>query len=721
VSKGKKSPSNIAGQTHYSQIAVSRYVAWARGQLNQLLSIILEFGHFSALARSAYLAFPYYGIMKSTFLHLALAMLLLDSATAQKNTHLSSPDGKLDFSFGLVSHKPAYSVSFKGKPVIGESFLALSFSDGRFAEDLKMDKPAYHQAVESYELVVGKTKKVSDPYNEVLIILHQTTAPFRQINLRVRVFNEAVAFRYEFPRQPGLEELVLTDENTAFGLAADAVVHTLLLPNYTSSHEGKYSALPFSQLQGDTLMDMPTLFELPGQLYLAITEANLLDYAGMYLSKVDGVLRSKLSPLPGQTEIKVRASTPHNSPWRVLLISDRVGALIESNVITDLAEPCRVEDLSWIKPGKTTFPWWNGNVTADTLNAPGNNFVTQQYYIDFCARSGLQYHSVVEYGLHQWYVDDGVGFQPGPHADVTRAVPGLDMKQVCDYGKSKGVGIRVWVHWAALYPKLDQAFDQFEQWGIQGMMVDFMDRDDQLMVNMQTEMLQKAAAHHLHIQFHGAYKNTGLSRTYPNEFTREGTLNYEANKWSKNMTPDHDIIMPFTRMLAGSTDYHLGGFRAVPDSAFVIQYTRPLMMGTRGHMLAMYVVLENYLAMVCDYPAAYEGQPGFDFICSVPTVWDQTKVLDAQVGQYILIARRKGGDWYVGAITNHQARSLQIPLDFLGDGTYQADMYLDAPDAAQNPNHLTRKSLDGLSSRDHLSADLAAGGGMVIRLQKKNP
>ncbi len=658
-------------------------------------------------------------MMKSTFFLLALAPLLfLNTSWAQKAVRVSSPDGNLVFAFDLVSKKAVYQVAWNRKPIISASSLTLGFPDGPFADNLKMDQPVYRQAVESYELLVGKTKNVNDPYHEVLIPLRQSTAPFRQINLRVRVFNGAVAFRYEFPRQADLGDLVLTEENTSFHLAGDPIVHTLFLPNYTSSHEGKYSALPWSQVKADTLMDMPTLFEFPDHLYLAITEADLLDYAGMYLSKEDGILRSKLSPLPGQTQIKVKASTPHTSPWRVLLISDRVGALIESNVITDLAEPCRVQDLSWIKPGKTTFPWWNGNVTPDTLNAPGNNFVTQQYYIDFCARSGLTYHSVVEYGLHQWYVDDGVGFQPGPHADVTKAVPGLDMKQVCDYARSKGVGIRVWVHWAALYPKLDQAFDQFEQWGIQGMMVDFMDRDDQQMVNMQTEILQKAAAHHLHIQFHGAYKNTGLSRTYPNEFTREGTLNYEANKWSKNMTPDHDIIMPFTRMLAGSTDYHLGGFRAVPDSAFVIQYTRPLQMGTRCHMLAMYVVLENYLAMVCDYPAAYEGQPGFDFLCSVPTVWDQIKVLDAQVGQYIVIARRKNDDWYVGAITNHQPRKLQIPLDFLAQANYQADVWSDAPDVAQYPNHLTQESHKGLGSKDVLSIQLAAGGGMVMHIHR---
>ena len=212
-------------------------------------------------------------------------------------------------------------------------------------------------------------------------------------------------------------------------------------------------------------------------------------------------------------------------------------------------------------------------------------------------------------------------------------------------------------------PNLIRLLQLFEKWGLKGMMVDFMDRDDQEMVNMQTEILQKAAAHHLHIQFHGAYKPTGLNRTYPNEFTREGTRNYEVDKWDEHgLSPDHDINMPFTRGLAGSTDYHLGGFRAVPQDKYKTQYTRPLVLGTSCHMLAMYVVLENYLQMVCDYPAAYEGQPGFEFIKEIPTTWDETKVIDAKVSEYILIARRKNNEWYVGAINNHEERPVTIPL-----------------------------------------------------------
>lgn len=642
------------------------------------------------------------------------------AALSQKTIRLSSPNGQIVFLFHIADSNAWYNVSFKNKPLLNNSALSLDFLEkGEFKKNLKVVKPVFRNGVEDYELVTGKTRSVHQPYHEVIIPLKETKSPFRQINLAVRAFDDGLAFRYEFPAQQTWSQFSLTEEHTTFNPAGNPHVLALFLPNYTSSHEGEYTSLPFREIKDDTLMDMPAMLEFDGPIYVAITEANLFDYAGMYLSKEKNVLVSKLSPLPRQTEIKVKAVLPHNSPWRVLMISDRIGALLESNILTSLSEPCKVNDVTWIKPGKTTFPWWNGNVVPDTINAPGNNFVTNQYYIDFCARNGLEYHSVVEYGLHQWYTDDGVGFQPGPHSDVTTPVPGLDMKEICDYGEEHGVGIRVWVHWAALYPKLDTAFAVFEKWGLKGMMVDFMDRDDQEMVNIQTEILQKAAQHHLHIQFHGAYKPTGETRTYPNEFTREGTLNYEVNKWDKRITPDHDLNIVFTRSLAGPTDYHLGGFRAVPDSLFRVQYTRPLMLGTRCHMLAMYVVLQSPLAMVCDYPEAYEGQPGFEFIKEVPTNWDETKVPAAEFREYVVIARKKENDWFAGAINNHEARKVNIPLDFLGEGTYNAEIYSDAEDVNAYPNHLNKERKQ-VSEKDTLSVQLAAGGGMAIHFKKIN-
>ena len=364
------------------------------------------------------------------------------SVSAQKPVQVASPDGGIVFTFQLSKTAPEYAVAYKGKPVIDFSPLSLSFENGLFKDNLRLGRPTFRDTTEDYELVVGKAKKVHTRYKEVILPLEESITPFRKINIRVRVFDDGLAFRYEFPVQQNQAAITLLDENTTFNLAGNPTAHTLFLGGYTTSHEGYYSTLPLSKIPPDSLMDMPTTFAFPGGVFMAITEAALLDYAGMYLSKHNNLLTSRLSPLPGQAEVKVKARLPHHSPWRVMLLGNRIGTLLESNIITTLNEPCKIADVSWIKPGKTTFPWWNGNVVPDTLNAPGNNFVTAKYYIDFCARNHLEYHSVVEYGLHQWYTDDGISFMPGPHADVTTPVPGLDMKQICDYAAKSGVGVR---------------------------------------------------------------------------------------------------------------------------------------------------------------------------------------------------------------------------------------------------------------------------------------
>ena len=654
----------------------------------------------------------------SKHFHVLLAILIVGTAIAQKPVRLLSPDSELLFSFGINKGCAFYTIHYKGKQLIQPSSLSLVFNNKPFNKDLYHGPPVYGRGIENYMLVAGKRKNISDTYTEMLIPIRQKEKPFRSVNLRVRAFHKAVAFRFEFPKNDTASQFLIQEENTCFNIAGDPVVRTLVLPNYTTSHEGLYTTVPLSRIKEGQLMDMPALFTFPSSAYMAITEASLVDYAGMYLSKVNGVLQSRLSPWPSDSSIKVKAQLPHHSPWRVFLISERIGDLMESTVITSLNEPCRMLDTTWIKPGLTTFPWWNGNVVPDTVVAPGNNFATQQHYIDFCARNGILYHTVVEYGQRPWYIDDGVGFQPGPNADVTKPVPGLDMKAVCDYASKKGVGVRVWVHWAALYPKLDSAFALFERWGLRGMMVDFMDRDDQQMVNMQIEMLQKAAAHRLHIQFHGTSKPTGINRTFPNELTREAALNYEHNKWSNQaITPAHNLDIVFTRMLAGATDYHMGGFRAVTPNKYRGQYTRPLVVGTRAHMLSMYVVLENYLGMVCDYPEAYEGEPGFDFVKQVPTTWDDTKVLDGAPGEFVTIARRKGEHWFVGGITNEKERTLQLPLSFLEKGGYRMTVYSDGRDVKWNPNSIQVEQKE-LTNKDTISVRLESGGGVAITIYK---
>ncbi len=646
-----------------------------------------------------------------------LFLAISANALAAKTITVTSPDSRIKFSLSSDKAGLYYSVSYKGVLMVGKSRLNISFKEGgKFNNSLITSSAHPERITDDYQLIIGKVSKVHSESNRIIIPVKESGGAQRTLDIEVRVFNDGAAFRYVIPKQDKWAQMVnVTDEVDAFNLTQNPVMTALLRQNYTTSHEGLYTKTILSDLKADTLMDMPVLFEFPKGLYMAITEANLHDYAGMYLMKHNGVLESRLSPLPHQTEIKVKATLPHNTPWRVMMISDKPGAFLESNILTNLNEPCKIKDVSWLKPGKTTFPWWNGNVVADSINAPGNNYETNMYYANFCAKYGIEYHSVVEHGLHEWYVNDGAGFQPGPHADPSKAVPGLNMQQLCDSAAKKGVGIRVWVHFYALYPKLDETFAQYEKWGIKGLMCDFMDRDDQEMVNMQEEILRKAAQHHLHIQFHGAYKPTGEARTWPNEFTREGTLNYENDKWNDLVNPDADINIAFTRLLAGSTDYHLGGFRAASPSQFKVHYTRPYVQGTRCHMLAMYVVLENALGMVCDNPDAYIGEPGFEFIQQVPTTWDETHVIDAKPGERLAIARRKGNDWYVGAITNHADRTINVTFDFLPEGNYTAEIWADAPSSDPNLNHLV-KQVKHITRKTAMNMVLASGGGQVMHL-----
>ncbi|HXS57042.1 MAG TPA: glycoside hydrolase family 97 protein [Hanamia sp.] len=636
---------------------------------------------------------------------------------AQNQVTISSPGRQLIFHFSIVKGQPQYSVSYKGKTLVSNSALGLTFEgNDYFGKTLSSRHIKITDGIDDYQLPEGKTSSVHDTFREAAIPMKESEGRKRLIWLRVRVFDDGVAFRYELPEQQQWHDYTLTDENTQFNLIGNPTARVAFLENFTTSHEHRYNMMPLNKIANDTLMDMPALFEFPGKIYMAVTEANLVNYAGMSLIKHKGILTSQLTPLPGQNLVKVKAALPHHTPWRVMMISDRIGALIESNILTDLADPCKIKDLSWLKPGKATFHWWNGDISPDTTWEPGENADFEKYYIDFCARNGIEYHTIIGYRQVAWYQNDGEQYAPGPHTDVTKPRPGLDVQGLSDYARSKGVRLRFWVHWQALYPKLDSAFALYEKWGIEGMMVDFLDRDDQQMVQIQEEILQKAAEHHLEIEFHGAYKPTGLSRTYPNESTREGTLNYENDKWGNLITPDDDIIIPFTRGLAGCTDYHLGGFRAMPQSDFKVLATRPHVLGTRCHMLAMYVVLENHLSMVCDYPEAYEGQDGFDFLRGVPAVWDQTVVPGAEVDQWVCIARRKGSDWYIGTINNSTPRTVSIPLAFLQKGSYQAEIYKDAPDAVNHPNKLVKETRN-LSATDKLVFDLPAGGGEVVRFQ----
>lgn len=639
--------------------------------------------------------------------------------SAQQNLSISSPDGKLKFSLKVTPENISYEVNYKKQPLVENSSLGFNFDSGEFGSNLKVGKVRRKSIDETYELVVGKVSTARNHCNEMVVPLQERVSPGRLINLVVRAFNDGIAFRYEFPEQEGWNSYVMYDENTQFRLSGNPMALLMYLPGYINTHEGVYTYTGYDKIAKKRLIEMPVTLEFENGVFMSITEAAIRDYAGMYLVKEKDAFAGKLSPRLGQEKIKVEINEfPHRTPWRVISVSDRIGGLLETNILTSLNEPCKIEDTSWIKPCRTTFTWWNGNVVPDSTFSPGNNFETNKYYIDFAARNGLDAHGIYGYAETPWYYDDNFNFGwAGPNADITRPIPCLNMPRIADYAKSKGVGIHLWVHWRPLYDKLEEAFALYEKWGVKGLMVDFLDRDDQEMIRIQEDILKAAAKHRLFIQFHGSSKPSGLTRTYPNEFTREGTLNYEVCKWDTLVNADHDISIPFTRLLAGPADYHLGGFRALPRSKFKIQYVNPYVMSTRCHMMAMYVVLENHLTSLCDKPEAYEGQPGFEVLRTVPGTWDEIRVPLAEFNKYVTVARRSGTDWWVGTLNDGTARTLNLKLDFLGDGKYQAEIYTDAPDADENPNHLNKETRT-VTRKDVIELPLAADGGSVLRISK---
>ena len=651
---------------------------------------------------------------------IALVSVMTISAIALsgKDFTVKSPDGRISFTLTIEERSmPKYNVHYDGIHLIENGKMGFIFDNGTFGQDVSAGKTEKKSGTETYDLITGKCSHVEERFNALTVPLIENGSLGREIVVEIKVFDSGAAFRYIFPEQEGWEAYEMLDELTTFNPSGNPMVLTMFLDSYTSSHENLYRQMPYSSLPDRKLMEMPGLYTFDGKTYMSITEAAVRDYAGMYLMKEDGQLKGKLSPLPGQQRIKVEADLPHKTPWRVIMIGSIPGDLISSNILTSLNEPCAIADTSWIRPGKTTFPWWNGNEVPDTTFLPGNNFLTNKYYIDFAAGAGLDFHSIYGFAEQPWYVDENMNFAvPGKNADVLKPVKSLDMEQVAQYAALKGIGLHLWVNWRPFYEKLDEALAQFESWGVKGLMVDFMDRDDQQMIRIQEEILKKSAEHKIFIQFHGSSKPSGLNRTYPNEFAREGTLNYECFKWSDSVGADHDVAIPFTRLLAGVTDFHLGGFRAVPEDSFKIQYTNPLVTVTRCHMLGMYVVLECYLGMVCDSPTAYAGQPGFEFLQNVPTSWDETVVPDASVNEYAIIARRKGNDWYVGAINNSTGRTVQFQTDFLGDVEYSAEIYKDADDAWTSPDHIEKVCMK-VNKDSIISIDLASCGGFAMHIR----
>jgi alpha-glucosidase len=608
----------------------------------------------------------------------------------------------------------AWSASYRGKPVIARSVLGLEIQDQPvLGPGVRIAASRTGSVDETYSMPHGKANPIRNVARTLAVDIEENPPRGRKLTIEARAYDDGIAFRYIVPDQPQIKELRLVNERTEFQFAREATAYPLVLANFRTSYEDNYRPLPLSALHKDELVAMPMLVELPGVAWVAVTEADIQNYAGMYLLHNGQNARSmfgKLAPAAEEPGISVTAATPVRSPWRVVMIAAQPGRLVESSIVTNLNPPSAISDTSWIKPGKTAWDWWSGSYAEGVDFRTGMNTATMNHYVDFSAESGFEY-MLIDAG----WATRGAGPNDSG-SDLTRPQANIDMPAILAHAKEKNVRIWLWAHWNDISRQMDEAFPLFEKWGIAGVKIDFMDRDDQWMVNFYRRVLKKAADHRLMIDFHGAFKPDGIERTWPNLMTREGIMGAEYNKWSARVTPDHNVMVAFTRMLAGPMDYTPGGFNNATREQFEPRNRQPMVMGTRAHALALYAVFESGLQMVSDYPEIYKGQPEFAFVKAAPATWDETRVIGGKPGDYITVARRRGREWFVGSITGWNGKEMDLPLEFLGRGDFVAEIYSDASDAAENPKHAVREE-KRVTAAAVLKVKMAPGGGQAIRLR----
>ncbi len=643
-------------------------------------------------------------------------------AWAEQVDTFSSPDGGIVLSVTMPAadsaEQPRWSASYRGERVLAECSLGLQTADaGELLAGARAAQKRTRLVERRIPVLFGRADHADDVFRETRFVLE--TRARRRVEVVFRCYNDAIAFRYELAARSRRASVTITNESTAFGFEGNPTCFVQYLENFNTSHEHNVTPVPYREIRRDALLDLPLTLSWNNKVYAAVTEASLRHYAGMSLIRPAAQGREELAcmltPRPDGT--KVVRPLPLQTPWRVILLAKRPGALLESETIYCLNDPSVINNTSWIKPGKLTWHWWNGDVYDGKPGGHILSFEMAKAYIDFCARFGIAFDALTstENLTTPWYQQSQPGVAPGPDTDVTRPRTGFDLAAIHRYAQSKHIRLWTWVHQGALRGRVEEAFTAFEKLGWSGLMVDFFDHDDQESIEFAESILQAAARHHLLVHFHGVWKPTGLQRTFPNLMNHEGALNLEYLKWSDRCTPEHDLLMAFTRLIAGPMDYHLGGFRAVPRAQFKPHNIAPNVLGTRGHMLGMYVCFDNPTPMVADYPTAYEGQAGFEFLTGVPTWWDETRVLAGQIGELLVTARRKGTTWYLGAISANGPREVILPLSFLSAGRYSAKIWKDAADADAAPNHLETDTLN-LTRADELKLKLALDGGFVAQL-----
>lgn len=612
-----------------------------------------------------------------------------------------------------VDEEITYTVTLKGETVLAPSVLSMTVQGRVFGLNAGVKQVKRWEINETLTPVVRQKSAVIE--NRCVVLRLRFKQPF---DLEFRAYDDGIAYRFVTRVRGGVR---VQSERVEYCFDRD---YALWFPEEQSmfTHmERSYLHLKLSEIKAPRFCSMPALVDLEHGVKALITEADVYDYPGFYLRAAadsptafvgqfpkaalsDTMKNDRSVPVTKRADYLANTEGKRSFPWRVLIVTERDADLIASQMIHKLARPLEIKNTEWIRPGKVAWDWWNANNLFGVDFEAGINTATYKAYIDFAADYGLEY-IILDEG---WY----------PLGDLLTVVPEIDMAELLRYGRERGVGLILWVVWKTLEDQWDAAFDQFEQWGVQGIKVDFMQRDDQYMVDYYWRVAREAATRHLLVDFHGSYKPTGLRRAYPNVITREGVKGLENNKWGETANPENALVIPFTRMVAGPLDYTPGAMRNAQKENFKPVWNRPGSQGTRCHQLAMYVVYESPLQMLADSPSNYRREPQcMAFLSAVPTVWDESVVLDARVGDYVLIARRSGETWYVGGMTDWTPRDLEVDFSFLGSGLWKADLWQDGPNAHRAGVDFKRVER-AVSSQQTVTVHLAPGGGVAMRIKR---
>jgi len=639
--------------------------------------------------------------------------LLTRAHAAYDSTLLISPDKNIHVLI-KTGEQVSYRVTFKNKLILPESNISLSLDNGRvLGHGSRVIKRKLRSVNETVTPLYGMATHYQDHYNELEIQFAN------RFSIIFRVYNNGVAYR--FATRFSSKVNVMSEEAT-YRLHADTRGWMQKVSGFLNSYEEHYLDGPVATLDSGKLAVLPLLIETQG-IKIAFTEADLFDYPGLYLTyDKEAGLKGVHPPVALQDIIGgccpdfekiVTKTAPYIAqtngtrtfPWRLMIIAEEDKDLLYNNLVYLLATNHKTGDnFSWVKPGKVVWDWWFANNLKGVNFKAGINTETYKYYIDFAAENNIAYINM----------DEGWSDQHDLLSVNSTHHQSLNMPYLFDYASGKSVGIILWCVWHTLNRQMKASFDQFERWGVKGLKVDFMDRDDQYVVNFYERIANEAAKRKMLINFHGAYKPTGMERTYPNVINREAVLGLEYNKFSKRSTPDHAVDVAFIRMLAGPLDYTAGGMTNANRDDFRISNNRPMTQGTRCHQLAMFVLYYSPLQMLSDSPEEYRKDPALlHYITSVPTVWDESIPIAGVMDEYAIIARRKGNTWYVSGITNWTSRTVAIPLTFLPAGDYHATVFTDGKNASRmgdDYNHETRT----LNTGKNITLTMAEGGGFVL-------